>query len=278
MGKENGKIFFNIFLISMQKKQPISVQFNKLSLHSGLVHGISTRYYTCERGLKNELSFASDKNKKDFDFCLSLFMESLGLGCEKIFLVRQVHGKQVHVLEDHETIPPQSFAVSADAIITRLQGRAIGILTADCIPIIVYDPNHHVVAVIHAGRMGTALKICSHTISKMQKHYGSVPKELTVGLGPGICGSCYEVDEDCLEPFRRQYPEWRQFVKPRGDDKFELDLLEANRQDGISAGLEPDNIVSSGHCTACEPERFFSYRRDGTKGRILTLAMLRPRH
>jgi YfiH family protein len=262
----------------MQKKLTIPVQLNKLSSYPDLVHGISTRYYTRERELKNELSFASEPKQKDFDFCMSLFMESLGLGHEEIFFVRQVHGKQVYVLEDHETNPPKNFAVSADAIITCLQGQAIGILTADCIPLIIYDPRHHAVAVVHAGRKGTALKICSHTVGKMQKHFGSIPRELIVGLGPGICGSCYEVDESCMEPFRKQYPEWRQFIKLRGNDKFELDLLEANRQDGISAGLEPDNIVSSGHCTACEPESFFSYRRDGTKGRILTLVMLRPRH
>ncbi len=262
----------------MKKKHTVPVLLNKLSLYPDLVHGVSTRYYSCESGLKNELSFASDTKENDFDFCMSVFMKSLGLGCENLFLVRQVHGKQVHVLEKHETIRPKHFSVSADAIITCLQGQAIGILTADCIPIIVYDPKHHAVAVIHAGRKGTALKICSHTIGKMQEHFGSEPKELVIGLGPGICGSCYEVDGGCLEPFRNEYPEWRQFIKSRGNGKFELDLLEANRQDGIVAGLDPDNIVSSGHCTACEPESFFSYRRDGTKGRILTLAMLRPSH
>ncbi len=261
----------------MKKNQTIPVQLNKLSRYPDLVHGISTRYYTSEGELKNELSFTCDAKQKDFVFCMSVFTQSLGLGDAGIFLVRQVHGNHVHVLEDPKANPWKNFAVSADAIITRLQGQAIGVLTADCIPIIIYDPKHHAVAVVHAGRMGTALKIFSHTVNKMQEQFGSVPKELIAGLGPGICGSCYEVGESCLEPFRKQYSEWRQFIRSRGNDKFELDLLEANRQDGIFAGLEPDNIVSSGHCTACEPERFFSYRRDGAKGRIMTLAMLRQR-
>ena len=196
---------------------------------------------------------------------------------EKICLVRQMHGKDVHVLEDHGAIGSKNFTVPADAIITRLENRAIRILTADCIPIIVYDPKQHAVAVIHAGRMGTALKIFSQTVGKMQEHFGPVAKDLIAGLGPGICGACYEVAENCLEPFRKEYPEWRKFVTPLGGGKFELDLLEAYRQDGINMGLEAENIASSGHCTSCEPEKFFSYRRDGAQGRMLTLAMLRPR-
>ncbi len=245
-----------------------------LNKQSGLVHAFSPRAYEREDGATGELNFAA--GDPSMRLHTRWFLRSIGMKEDEVFRVRQVHGDQVYVLKDASTSSAQTADVPADAIITRLVGRPIGILTADCIPVVLYDSRSRVAGVIHAGRKGTEQKIVSKTIHAMQKLYGSEPQDIILGMGPGIGGCCYEVDADCIEPFKTSYPGWASFVKSLPSGKFMLDLFSANREDAEMVGVAPENISHSGICTSCQVERFFSYRREGTAGRMLTVAMLTP--
>ncbi|NIR56403.1 MAG: peptidoglycan editing factor PgeF [Nitrospinaceae bacterium] len=243
--------------------------------HAGWVHGFSPRTFQNARGEREELSFRREGHEAEGKNHRRWFLQSLGIASEAVALVEQVHGDRVHVLKTSGEPPARTAQIQADAILTHLPERPIGVLTADCVPIVLYDPRNHVAGVIHAGRKGTARRIFSKTVNALKTVYGSRPETILAGLGPGIGGCCYEVAEECLPSFREEYPEWSGFVQPSRPGHCRLDLFQANVEDGLSAGISRDHLVQAGECTACRPHRWFSYRREGPTGRMLSVAMLR---
>ncbi len=257
------------------KPPPHLHPISPLKSQPGLAHAFSPRSHELKDGTTGVLDFSTGNPSTRSN--IKWFLQSIGMNKEEVFLVRQVHGDAVYDLKSASASSARIADTPADAIVTRLAGRPIGVLTADCIPIVVYDPRLHVTGVIHAGRKGTALKVISKTILAMQNLYGCDPRDILAEMGPGIDVCCYEVGADCIEPFKKLYPDRAGLIKPLPSGKFMLDLFSANREDAITAGIEPENISKTGVCTFCEVERFFSYRREGTTGRMLTVAMLSPR-
>ena len=251
------------------------VLIDALKSFSSLAHGSSPRYFESENGEKSALLLGPIGDTGSLPAHREIFLRSLDIGSDEVYLVRQIHGDRVYVLDDAALSGGDLSGVEADAIVTRLAGRPIGVLTADCIPIIVYDALLHVVGVVHAGRKGTAENILFKTIGALRKSYGSRPENVFMGMGPGIGGCCYEVDDLCVRPFREKFGTWRDFVRKSADNKYMLDLFRANEEDGRNAGIPPKNIFCSGECTACQVDKFFSYRKEGRTGRMMTLAMLR---
>jgi len=250
-----------------------------LSAHDALVHGSSPRRIAVAGGRNQVLDFSGSAGPGRWENNVSAYFSALGIAGTRVFGVRQVHGDTVHVLDSPVSSRPGAGPVSADAIVTRLTELPIAVLTADCIPAILYDPCRHVAGVVHAGRLGTALNILSKSVRALKDHYGSRPDDLVVGMGPGICGACYEVDSASVEPFRWNYDGWGQWATAKPGGKFLLDLFAANREDAERAGVPSGQIHATGLCTSCQNDRFFSYRKEGASGRMMTLAMLasRPR-
>lgn len=242
---------------------------------NGLVHGTSPRHGQTEEGRTELLDLGLSADADGTHRRRQWFLRSLRIDTREIYLVRQVHGERVFVLDDPALPADAIVTMEADALVTRLEDRPIAVLTADCIPIVVYDPEKRVVGVIHAGRKGTAQNIFSKTVAVFKNEYGSRPENLLVGLGPGIGRCCYEVEENCIIPFRETFDETDSFVTRLTGGKYLLDLFAANEADGRRAGVRPENMFRSGRCTACENDRLFSYRKEGPTGRMMTLAMLR---
>ena len=190
------------------------------------------------------------------------------------FLVRQVHGNNVFVLNDERMTPENLSLISADAIATRLIDRPIAVVTADCIPLVICDALNKAIAVVHAGREGTRRRIFSKTVKTMGREFGSRPETLTVALGPSIQSCCYEVGESCRPAFEGNGYDWGSIAKPASKGKFMLDLYAANLQDGLKAGLRRERISFSEYCTSCRLDLFYSYRREGKTGRMITSAMM----
>ena len=112
----------------------------------------------------------------------------------------------------------------------------------------------------------------------LSREYGSRPEDLIVGMGPAIRGCCYEVGEDCILPFTKMDSGKSGIVKITNEKKLFLDLPEANRREGCEAGVLNSNIYADGPCTFCENQRWYSYRKEGNTGRLITMTMLRPRN
>ena len=209
-----------------------------------------------------------DFTPRDFDAPLTFAQRSylkthIGVDVPQVFWRKQIHGDDVFV-------PAKDACAKgcpdADAFITDKKNLPIAIRTADCVPVFMYDPVHNAIALAHAGWKGTRLRITAKTIKEMQDKIGSQCYDLKIVLGPCIRSCCYEVGED----FKAYFP--HDIAQRQG--RLYLDIVAANRRHLIEAGVEEGKILDSGVCTCCD-QRYFSFRRDGTKaGRMISLMML----
>lgn len=189
-------------------------------------------------------------------------------------VANQTHSEHIEIISEIETKGWQALedAVSdCDALITNQKGMVLTILTADCVPVLLYDKEKEVVAAIHAGWKGTEARIVAKTVQKMINVFGSYPKDIIAGVAPAIGRCCYEVGEDVAKHF---FTESRSYDE-RGE-KYMLDLPFINKKQLLDSGVLEEHIEMSGVCTACEVERFFSYRKEqGCSGRFMSMIGIR---
>lgn len=183
--------------------------------------------------------------------------------------LRQVHSGRVfdaHGLTDR--------CCEGDALVSNLAGQSIGVRTADCVPILLLDPEHRAVAAIHAGWRGTVERIALHALETMRMRFATEPSSVYAAIGPAIQACCYEVGPEVAARFALLFPEWS--AEP---GRRNIDLPEANRRLLQNAGIDPAGIDDCGLCTCCRPDLFFSYRRDPhDPGRMLSSIGLNAVH
>ncbi len=180
-----------------------------------------------------------------------------------LITMNQIHRDRVWIID--KPLPPSVAFSEAhyDALLTDQRGIAIGVLTADCVPILLVDPRHSVIGIIHAGWRGTLLGIARKALLKMIHHFGTRPEELVVSLGPSIGECCYEVDEAVIGPFRSSRWNWEAFSKPKGGNKWCMNLAQANIEQMQGLGIRDENCCWIRICTACNIDIFFSHRAEG---------------
>jgi len=153
-----------------------------------------------------------------------------------------------------------------DALATGEVSQAIGVRTADCVPILLLDIRQRVVAAVHAGWRGTAAGISQRALASMHEWFESEPGDVYAAIGPCIRVCCYEVGIEVADAFAPLFPEW-----PAVSGKRHVDLPEANRRQLQAAGVAESHISDSGLCTACLSEQFFSFRREPSNpGRMVS--------
>ena len=212
-----------------------------------------------------------------------LLCQKLGIHNNCLHLPRQTHSDVVYRIEDNflkkNSEERQALLEGVDALITNLRGQCIGISTADCIPILLYDPIHQAIAAIHAGWRGTVARIVQKTIAAMTKAFGSEAENLKAIIGPGISQAAFEVGNEVYEAFQQaRFPmaEIATQYKTPQSSKWHIDLWAANFIQLEEVGLPLASIQVSGICTFTEHDRFFSARRLGIEsGRIFNGIMLR---
>lgn len=151
----------------------------------------------------------------------------------------------------------------------------IGVSTADCIPILLYDPEHHAAAAVHAGWRGTVMRIAEKSIRQMTLDYGTRPELLEAVIGPGISQEAFEVGDEVYDAFREAGFPMSEIA--RKQEKWHIDLWAANYLQLENCGLRINHIQVSGICTYRHCEEYFSARRLGiASGRIFTGIILHP--
>lgn len=199
-------------------------------------------------------------------------------------VMRQIHGDRIVVIEtdNRENLPEGSLlpaeAYACDALVTNLPGLALGVKTADCVPLFLVDPVKRVVGAVHAGWRGTALNIAGQTVDTFLARFSSQPRDILAVIGPAIGACCYEVDAvvyHALEVYAG--PGRDPFFRPAAlKDRWRLDLGMVNRCQVEQRGVPPAQIFAADHCTSCQDEVFYSHRRDGGRtGRHFSFLMLR---
>ncbi len=248
------------------------VDFYRFKQFDGLpdcLHAVTTKNISEPCGLSLALHTGEDEasiinNRKKVS---SLLGEDDGL---HFIVANQTHSDHINVITEKETKGWKGLedaVEDCDALITNQKGVILTILTADCVPVLLYDKEKEVVAAIHAGWKGTEANIVAKTVQKMIEVYDSAPKDIIAGIAPAIGRCCYEVGEDVAKYF---------FYEPRSFDvlgeKYMLDLPFINKQQLLDSGVLEAHIEMSGVCTACKVEKFFSYRKEqGCSGRFMSM-------
>ena len=200
--------------------------------------------------------------------------EALGVNPERLVTVNQVHGENIVKVDDENF--KKAKTVQADAMITDASEMAIGVETADCVPILLVDPLTPAVGAVHAGWRSTVKRIVQKAVKKMQDEFGSDPSRMIAAIGPSIGPECYEVDEPVMGPVRQAFSLWKEAASARGSDKWSLDLVKLNRLELEQIGLSAKNVHSLGLCTSCRRDLFYSFRAEGRTGRMLSVIMIKP--
>lgn len=185
--------------------------------------------------------------------------EAGGFDLSRLFTVRQVHGAAVALVEPGAEAS-QLAGVAADAVIASEPGVAVGVFTADCVPVLLAD-GHGRVGAVHAGWRGTLAGVAVAAVEALVG-LGAAPRSLSAAFGPSICAGCFEVGEEVVERFVGAWPE---AIRRSPDRRPRIDLRHVNCAQLLAAGLQRGSIDAEPPCTRCHPERFFSYRRDGAR-------------
>ena len=198
----------------------------------------------------------------------------------RVVTVHQVHGTAALVL-DRRSANMRSIVAGEgeastgahgyDAIVTNQPGVLVAVETADCVPILLLDPVRGVAAAVHAGWRGTLDGIVPKTVAVMQNRFGCSLRSIRAAIGPSIGVCCYEVNGAVLAPLKRGCPYWAEVVEDVKGTKAHLDLRGLNRRQLEEVGIGPARIESVNLCTACHPDLFYSYRREGAgTGRMIS--------
>ncbi|RRD02099.1 peptidoglycan editing factor PgeF [Prevotella sp. OH937_COT-195] len=223
---------------------------------------------------------------------LEILADTLNIAPLSIIYPRQVHGTVYkRITKDCISLPTaerQSMIDGSDALITDVENICIGVSTADCIPILLYDPEHHCAAAIHAGWRGTVRRMAQIAVAAMCDNFSSKPEMLRAVIGPGISLEAFEVGDEVyyeflkerfpMEEIARRFPLMHGTADSESQTmmKWHIDLPACNRLQLIASGIPASNIYSSGICTYASCDAFFSARRLGTdSGRIFTGIILK---
>lgn len=189
------------------------------------------------------------------------FARAMNVDSEHLTTAGAVHGTNVARVDE-----PSDVIQGVDGLVTDRRDVALFATFADCYPVVLWDPVRRCVGLAHAGWRGTRAGIAAAAVRRMREVYGSAPADIRAGIGPGICGRCYEVGADVATQFDRR------FVAPGPNDRFLLDLAAANRAQLEEAGV--GEVRTIGLCT--KETRFLpSHRRDGDGTRFGAIVALR---
>ena len=286
------------------KKNKIQIlRADALTTVPWLVHGFSTRQggYSRVYGgdslnlgrTKHDSSTLVEKNRVAFVQKLGA-LDSQG-NPWPLITARQVHSDLIHRVNG---IPKQPLV--GDGVVSNTPGLLLGIQTADCLPVVLVDVKRRAVGVFHAGWRGTVKRIVEKGVGEMRRWFKSSPRDIRAASGPGIHNCCYEVGDEVRTQFesqfayaadlfrevkesdvvRERYPLLFLTARAPGHSelpsKLFLDLVEANRRQLLDAGVSARNISALPHCTSCQADLLFSYRKEsGRTGRMMGVAGIR---
>ena len=203
----------------------------------------------------------------------------MGLATDNLVLVKQVHGDDILIIDkpvdDVKRLKEDAEKKQCDAIITNQKNVGIGVVSADCLPALLYDPVQSVIAAVHAGWRGTVKKIAAVAVQKMTAKFGSDPANIIAAIGPSVSPAIYEVGSEVTEAVLHSIPNAEKTIRLNSSGKNHIDLWEANRQVLLEAGLLIKSIEIIGECSFLENDKYFSARKEGAEtGRMVSGIML----
>lgn len=256
------------------------VQSELLNGHPAIRHGITGRVPGIEPAEGN-IGYSSPRDRDAAWRERQRWARAVRIDPMALSTVHQVHGREVigiGVDRRGHGGPLGSTALGrADAIMTAMPGVAVMTLHADCLPIILADPDVPAVAAIHAGWRGTVVDVVGATVTALANEYGARAERMVVLMGPGMRSCCYEVGDEVVEAWRDMAGIEAEIALSRGPRRWHFDLAIANRYLLEQSGIDGARIDDQSHCTHCNGDRWFSHRLQGPEtGRFGAMVGLAP--
>ncbi len=229
----------------------------------GVCHGFFTREGGVSQGVNGSLNcgFSSGDDERLVLANRSIAMDRLGVSAGWLTTVKQVHGTMVHRVS---APAPGPSTIEADALVTDRPGIALGVLSADCAPLLLADSEAGVIGAAHAGWRGALAGVADRLVEAMIK-MGAEVGRITAAVGPCIAASSYEVGPDMRAAFEKTDPEGLAFFEPvSGSDRHHFDLKAFVLSRLNCLGLE--NALARPEDTLTDETRFFSARRSRNRG------------
>ncbi len=234
-----------------------------LALQSTRLGGVSEGPYS-SLNLGGNTGDLPEKIQKN----MLLLCSAAGIGSNRLVSSNQVHGTGILYAEEpghHD---------GYDAFVTDKPDLFLCIFTADCYPVLIYDPKQRAVGAAHAGWKGTAGEIVMKTVAEMSARFNTEASDCLAYIGAGISAGAYEVGREVCERFPEEFCMTK--ILTDGGRKYFLDLGKANRRQLLNSGIPAENIECSPFCSFIDREMFYSYRRDnGMTGRMVSLIGMR---
>lgn len=259
------------------------LQFQNLSKFKALTHFSTTIHGGVSEGAYSSfnLGFYCGDNPECVYENRGRLASQLNLTSQDLYIPYQTHEDKICVLNSHfMALSDNDKYLSlngVDALITDQKNICIGVTTADCVPVLVYDPVKSVLAAVHAGWKGTVAKIAEKTVAKMVDTFSCSPQDMYAGIAPCISQKCFEVGEEVVDAFKEAGFSMDDIAYRNSETgKMHIDLRLANKLLLTEAGIPFQNIETSGECTYSDSDLFFSARRQTIhSGRMLTGGVLR---
>ncbi|MGI6498754.1 MAG: peptidoglycan editing factor PgeF [Oscillospiraceae bacterium] len=269
--------------MSMTKQQQnhlIYLTADSLVAAGGVLHGFSTRKGGVSQGMFASLNLGAGRGDDPGAVLENyrIFCSALGMAGERLVFSRQVHGDGVRAVTMADAgkglFRPVDY--EADGLITNVPGLPLAVFSADCIPVLLYDPVARAVGAVHAGWRGTALGIAGKAVSRMTEAFGCRPEHILAAIGPGLSLCCFETDRDVPDAMSAALGDLaRPYIQPKGD-KYHVDLKGINALWLRRAGVL--NISTAEDCTRCQNGLYWSHRVMGqARGSQAALIQLLPR-
>lgn len=252
--------------------------YNSLSEIKFIKHGFSTRLGGVSEGIFSTMNLAFNRgdNPQSVVENYKKLCKSIGVDFNTLVASAQDHHTFVRVVSSKNYgvgITKPRDMQSVDALITNEKNVTLVTYYADCTPLFFVDTVKKAIGLAHAGWRGTVGRIGEKVVRKMTSEFGTDPADLKCAVGPAISKCCYEVDKSCADEFYKLGDlDNSQFIFPKENNKFHLDLLECNRQILVKAGVKRENITVSDVCTKCNSELLWSHR--ATQGQRGTMCAI----
>lgn len=216
------------------------------------------------RGKEFTLSYSSSPEKEEVRTNRNLLAAAMGVEGARLYLPSQVHETRIVNVTSRTTVDELQ---DTDALITREKGICIAVMSADCVPVLLYDRKNQVVGAVHSGWRGTVARILEKTLLEMRAVFGTKGEDVVAGIGPSVSQESYEVGEEVVQSVHHAFGKEHDLMIAQPGNKAKLDLWKANKVQLLEFGVSGSLIEISDLCTVKNNEHFFSARK-GDAGRF----------
>jgi hypothetical protein len=242
-------------------------KFKSLAPFSELTHFVSTRHGGVSVGEKAGLNLSFNVGDEVAHVIENrrILAETIGLTSAQFVFPTQTHSSNVKIIS---TITATENLAETDALVTNVPTICLSVMSADCVPILLFDPVNKVIAAIHAGWRGTVAGIVTKTIEVMTNEFGTKAPQIIACIGPSISEEVYQVGEEVIKAVSDLFGTTEGLIAMKNENSGMFNLWEANRQLLLKSGVLANQIEVAGICTFKNSDTFFSYRKSPQTGRF----------